>query len=45
MHEYDIVSSKGHYDVYIDGELYCTADTWPEAIMEINELKKEEKGK
>ena len=45
MLEYTIVPNKGHYDVFVNGELYCTADTWPEAIMEINELKKEEKGK
>ena len=41
MHEYDIVSNKGHYDVYIDGELYCSADTYTEAVREINEHKNE----
>ena len=40
MHDYNIVPNKGHYDVYIDGNLYCTADSWSEATSEINEHKK-----
>lgn len=39
MHEYDIVANKGHYDVYVDGQLYCTADSWSEAIREVDEYK------
>lgn len=34
-----IVHEHGHYAIYINGELYCTADTRKEANEEINELK------
>ena len=37
--ETKIVPNGGHYDVYIDGELYCSADTWQEAKTEIKEYK------
>ena len=33
--ETKIVPVKGHYDVYIDGELYCSADNLSEAKEEI----------
>jgi hypothetical protein len=32
---YTITPNKGHYDVYIDGKLYCTADSMQEAESEI----------
>jgi hypothetical protein len=32
---YSITPNKGHYDVYIDGKLYCTADSTSEAESEI----------
>lgn len=38
--ETKIVPNRGHYDVYIDGELYCSADNWQEAEMEIQERSK-----
>lgn len=33
----DIKRDREHYVVYIDGEFYCTADTFEEAIREIKE--------
>lgn len=33
--EYDIVANHGHYDVYIEGEFFCSADTFTEAMREI----------
>lgn len=30
-----IVSNRGHFEVYIDGEFYCSADTMAEAVHEI----------
>ena len=29
-----IIQVRGHYDVYIDGEYYCSADTYSEAFEE-----------
>lgn len=34
---YEIVSNRGHYDVYIDGKFYCSADTMREAAKEVEE--------
>ena len=39
--EYKIVPVNGHYDVYIDGKFYCSADTMPEAINDVKEARKE----
>lgn len=36
---YDIIPAKGHFEVYIDGEFYCTADDIIEAAREIDEYK------
>lgn len=33
--ETKIVPSHGHYDVYINGDLYCSADNLTEAKEEI----------
>lgn len=30
-----------HFEVYINGRFYCSADTWIEAVREIEEYKKE----
>ena len=38
---YDIVPNKGHYDVHINGKLYCTADSMQEAESEIREIQQE----
>ena len=33
--EIKIIPNNGHYDVYIDGEFYCSADTVIEAAKEV----------
>ena len=33
--DYEIRSVHGHYEVYYHGEFYCSADTYKEALMEI----------
>lgn len=35
---YRIIGNNGHYDVYIDGEFYCSADTMEEAAHEIRNV-------
>lgn len=30
-----ITNKNGHYEVYVDGKFYCSADTLAEAIKEI----------
>lgn len=37
---YKIVSKRGHYEVYINGKFYCSADTRSEAIKEVEEYAK-----
>lgn len=34
---YQIKRNHGHYEVYIDGKFYCTADSETEAEREIDE--------
>ena len=41
---YSIVHNKDHYDVIINGEFYCSADTIPEASKDIEEYFKNKKG-
>lgn len=36
---YDIVPVRGHYEVYINGEFYCSADNMTEAAKEIENAK------
>lgn len=31
---YKIIPKHGHYEVHINGEFYCSADTFHEAIKE-----------
>ena len=31
----------GHYEVYIDGEFHCSADTYKEACQDVYELESE----
>lgn len=38
---YQIVSNKGHYEIYINGNFYCSADTYAEAIREVEDFQKE----
>ena len=34
--KYEIIDVRGHYEIYINGNFYCSADTYTEAIREIN---------
>lgn len=35
---YEIKQSHGHYEVYINGEFYCSADTATEAAKEVEAI-------
>ena len=32
---YDIVSMNGHWVVYVEGKFFCTADSFMEAVREV----------
>lgn len=32
---YKIQPTRGHFEVYINGKFYCSADNWREAVSEI----------
>lgn len=34
-----IVHKKDHYNVYINGKFYCSADTFEEAVKELEEYE------
>lgn len=36
-----IIPVKGHYEVYIDGKFYCSADSFSEAQSEIADYQGE----
>ena len=36
-----IIYKNGHCEVYIDGKFYCTADSWNEAVREVEEYEAE----
>lgn len=38
---YKITPRQGHYEIYINGKFYCSADSWLEAAKEIEEYQKE----
>ena len=38
---YNIIPKNGHYEVYINGKYYCTADSISEAEYEIRNADKE----
>jgi hypothetical protein len=40
---YSIMPNKGHYELYINGKLYCTADSMQEAESEIKAYAAERK--
>lgn len=40
--DYEIKAVYGHYEVYINNEFLCSADTYLEAKMEIAEWLREE---
>ena len=37
-----IKSVRGHFEVYIDGKFYCSADTMCEVINELKEYERKE---
>ena len=41
MNDYEIVSVRGHYEIYLGSMFICSADTYEEAEEEIEELKNE----
>lgn len=41
MQEYEIKHVKDHYEVYINGEFYCSADNMVEAANEITKYIEE----
>ena len=36
--DYYIANSNGHYEVYVDGKFFCSADTVLEAENEVREV-------
>ena len=38
----EIIAVRGHYEVYLDGKFYCSADTTDEAEKEIEDYEKGE---
>ena len=38
--DYQIIPVRGHYDVYLNGEFFCSADTQAEATKEIEEYER-----
>lgn len=39
--KYEIIDVRGHYEIYINGNFYCSVDTYTEAIREIENYEKE----
>ena len=35
--DFGIIPNAGHYDVYVDGDFFCSADSYNEAVKEIEE--------
>lgn len=35
MEQYKIIATHGHYEVFVDGHFFCSADTYQEAVREI----------
>ncbi len=42
MKHFEVVHERGHYSVYCNGEVYCTASTRAEAEREKREAEKED---
>lgn len=43
-YDYRITNEYGHCAVYINGEFYCTADNFGEALAEVESAYREEVG-
>lgn len=41
MTNYQIISKNGHYEVYVNGKFYCSADTIIEAARELESMVEE----
>lgn len=38
--QYEIIAIRGHYEVYLNGKFFCSADTFMEAVNELqNEMR------
>ena len=37
---YKIIPKYGHYEVHINGKFYCSADTFSEAVKEVEDYAK-----
>ena len=35
----EAISVRGHYEIFVDGKFYCSADTQTEAAEEIEKLR------
>lgn len=35
-----IIETRGHWEVYVNGEFFCTADSYTEALNELYEVFK-----
>lgn len=40
--QYEIIKTRGYYEVHYNGKFFCTADTYAEAEAEIKEVIKNE---
>lgn len=40
VHEFVVKQVNGHWEVYINGKFFCTADSYFEAIREVNKTLK-----
>ena len=38
VHDVKIKQVKGHWEVYLDGEFYCSADSYTEAVNEAADI-------
>jgi uncharacterized protein YxjI len=36
---YEIKQNNGHYELYVNGKFYCSADTFTEAAQEIDRMR------
>lgn len=43
IHEVKIEQTHGHWEVYINGEFFCSADTYTEALNELFDVYKHRK--
>lgn len=37
--DFDIITERGHFNVYLNGEFQCSCDSYQEAEVEIEEMK------